>query len=577
MSDLRHRVPDDQTAGGLSHRQVLVVLSGLMLGMLLAALDQTIVATALPTIAGDLHGLNHLTWVVAAYLLTTTLSTPVYGKISDLYGRKKIFQIAIVIFLAGSALCGLSQNMDQLIAFRALQGLGGGGLMALAMAIVGDIVSPRERGRYQGYFGAVFALASIGGPLAGGFFVDNLSWRWIFYINLPVGILALVITSAVLRLPVPARATHVMDYVGAVLLTAAVTPFLLVTLWGGNTFPWGSPLIIGLSGVTVAAVAAFVWWERRAREPLFPPRVFSNAVVVSALGTTLFVTATMFCVTIFIPVYLQLVDGVSPTRSGVLLLPLMAGMLTTSIVSGRLVTRHGRYKRFPVAGTALMATGMALFIRLDAHTPLWTTCLYMVVFGVGMGMTLQIVVVAVQNAVDRRQLGTATSAISFFRNIGAASGTALLGSVLAAHLAFWLPRLVHGHTHLQLSGSFNITPDQLRALPGVVRTGVNEAFVRSLHDVFVVGLGLSVLAFAFAMSLKELPLRDRAKVPESTARDGDVAASSSSTSPAPGEPAPRFAGWPREDSRPSGERGAPSEDVRAETPGVSRSTVGRGS
>ncbi len=348
MSEPRTVVPEDQTSGGLTHRQVLIILSGLMLGMLLAALDQTIVATALPTIVGDLHGLNHLSWVVTAYLLTTTLSTPLYGKISDLHGRKKVFQFAIVMFLVGSALSGLSQNMDQLIAFRALQGLGGGGLMALAMAIVGDIVSPRERGRYQGYFGGVFALASIGGPLAGGFLTDHLTWRWIFYINIPVGILALIITSAVLRLPLPTRTVASIDYTGAGLIVAAVTPLILVTVWGGRTLSWTSPTIIGLVIVSLAMMGAVVWWERRAREPIFPPRVFANSIVRTGLGMTFFVTATMFAAIIYIPVYLQLVDGESATRSGVLLLPLMGGMLTTSIVSGRLVTRFGRYKVYPV-------------------------------------------------------------------------------------------------------------------------------------------------------------------------------------------------------------------------------------
>jgi len=488
---------------------VLVVLSGLMLGMLLAALDQTIVATALPSIAGDLHGLNHLSWVVAAYLLTTTLSTPLYGKISDLYGRKKIFQVAIVIFLVGSALSGLSQNMDQLIAFRALQGLGGGGLMALAMAIVGDIVTPRERGRYQGYFGAVFAFASISGPLAGGFFVDHLTWRWIFYINVPVGILALVVTSAVLRLPRP-QGQRSIDVAGAVLLVGAVTPFLLVMLWGGQTFRWDSPAILSLLAVTAILLVIFVRWERRVGEPIFPPRVFANPVVVAALGMTFFVTAAMFAATIYLPVYLQLVDGVSPTRSGVLLVPLMVGMLTTSILSGKLVTRLGRYKAFPVAGSALMTVGMVLFSRLGVHTSLSVAAAYMVVFGVGMGMTLQLMVVAVQNAVDRRDLGTATSTISFFRNLGAACGTALLGTVLASRVGYWLPRLVHGHTGLNLNSSFTITPAALKKLPPAVRSGVIDAFVRSLHVVFMVGIPMAAVAFVFAVVLKEVPLRDKA-------------------------------------------------------------------
>jgi EmrB/QacA subfamily drug resistance transporter len=508
MGDQRSAIPEDQTSGGLSHRQVLMVLSGLMLGMLLAALDQTIVATALPTIVGDLHGLNHLSWVVTAYLLTTTLSAPLYGKISDLYGRKKIFQIAILIFLVGSALSGLSRNMDELIAFRALQGLGGGGLMALAMAIVGDIVSPRERGRYQGYFGGVFALASIGGPLAGGLLTDHLTWRWIFYLNLPVGILALFITSAVLRLPLPQRSAGPIDSRGAGLIVAAVTPLILVTVWGGRTYPWASPVIIGLVILSLVMIGVVVWWERRAPEPIFPPRVFAKSIVRSALGMTFFVTATMFAVIIYIPVYLQLVDGVSATRSGVLLLPLMGGMLTTSIISGRLVTRFGRYKMFPVCGTALMTIGMVLFTRLQAHTSLATASVYMIVFGVGMGMTLQIVVVAVQNAVDRGDLGSATSAISFFRNIGAACGTALLGTILVNRLGFWLPRLVHRHTGLDLSQSFTITPNALHALAPAERAGVTESFVRSLHVVFIAGIPLAGLACVCALLLKELPLHD---------------------------------------------------------------------
>jgi EmrB/QacA subfamily drug resistance transporter len=522
MAEPRTVVPEDQTSGGLSHRQVLIVLSGLMLGMLLAALDQTIVATALPTIVGDLHGLNHLSWVVTAYLLTTTLSTPLYGKISDLHGRKKVFQFAIVVFLIGSALSGLSQNMDQLIAFRALQGLGGGGLMALAMAIVGDIVSPRERGRYQGYFGGVFALASIGGPLAGGFLTDHLTWRWIFYINIPVGILALFITSAVLRLPLPTRTVGSIDYTGAGLIVAAVTPLILVTVWGGRTLSWASPAIIGLVIVSVAMIGAVVWWERRAREPIFPPRVFANSIVRSGLGMTFFVTATMFAAIIYIPVYLQLVDGESATRSGVLLLPLMGGMLTTSILSGRLVTRFGRYKVYPVCGTALMTLGMWLFTHLGAHTSLGVASSYMVVFGVGMGMTLQIVVVAVQNAVERRDIGSSTSAVSFFRNIGAAGGTALLGTVLVSRLGFWLPRLVPSHSGLNLSPSFTITPDALRKLPPGVRAGVVDSFVRSLHVVFMVGVPLAALAFVCALLLKDAPLfdtvaKDRAAGPDGVA------------------------------------------------------------
>jgi EmrB/QacA subfamily drug resistance transporter len=511
-------------AGVLSHRQVLIIFSGLMLGMLLAALDQTIVATALPTIVGDLHGLDHLSWVVTAYLLTTTLSTPLYGKISDLYGRKKIFQIAIVIFLIGSALSGLARNMDQLIAFRALQGLGGGGLMALAMAIIGDIVSPRERGRYQGYFGGVFAFASIGGPLAGGFFVDHLTWRWIFYINIPVGILALVITSAVLRLPLPRR-SHTIDYTGSAILVGAVTSLLLVTLWGGQTYAWGSTIILGLLGFGLVAVAVFVWWERRATEPIFPPRLFSNPIPRVAFVITLLMAAVMFAAIIFIPIYLQLVDGVSPALSGVLLLPLMGGMLVTSIGSGRLVTRIGRYKVFPVAGTALMTVGMWLLSHLGPHTSHLTAAGYMVVFGLGMGMVMQLLVIAVQNSIARDDIGAATSAISFFRNIGAAFGTALFGTILTVRLGHWLPLLVHGRTHFSLSSSFTITPSALKALPPGVRAGVIESFVRSLHVVFLVGVPVAGLAFVFALMLKEIPLNDRSSSVRTEPADGTTSAS----------------------------------------------------
>jgi len=494
---------------GLTHRQILVVFSGLMLGMLLAALDQTIVATALPTIVGDLHGFDRLSWVVTAYLLTTTLSTPLYGKISDLYGRKKIFQTAIVIFLIGSALSGLSRNMDQLIAFRALQGLGGGGLMALAMAIIGDIVSPRERGRYQGYFGAVFAFASIGGPLAGGFFVDNLSWRWIFYINVPVGILALVITSAVLRLPLPRR-SHSIDYRGFAILCGAVTLLLLVSLWGGQTYAWRSTTILTMAAVGLVLCGVFVWWERRATEPIFPPRVFSEPIVAVAVVLTLLVAAAMFGAAIFLPVYLQLVDGVSPTTSGLLLLPLMGGLLFASILSGQLVTRIGRYKIFPVIGTVLMSIGAWLFTYLGAHTSFLVTSAYMVVFGLGMGQLLQILVLAVQNAVRRDDLGSATSAISFHRNVGAAFGTALFGAVLTSRLGYWLPRLVHGKVRLNLSSSFSVSPQSLRAMPPGIRREVIDAFVRSLHAVFLWVVPVSVLAFVFALMLKEIPLRERA-------------------------------------------------------------------
>jgi EmrB/QacA subfamily drug resistance transporter len=494
----------------LTHRQIQVVFLGLMAGMLVAALDQTIVATALPTIVGDLGGLNHLSWVVTAYLLTSTISVPLYGKVSDLLGRKVVFQFALVAFVLGSMVCGLSQNMTQLVAFRAFQGLGAGGLLAMAQAIIGDVVAPRERGKYQGYLGAVFAFASVVGPLLGGFFVDNLTWRWVFYINLPIGIVAFLITSSVLNLQF-VRIQHRIDYVGAALVAGAATCLLLVTVWGGSQYAWTSPTIVMLGVAGVAMLVGFFIQEGRAEEPIIPLRLWRDRVFSVATGLEFLVGFAMFGGIIFLPLWLQTVGGASAQNSGLLILPLMAGLMISSILSGRMITKTGKYKKFPVAGTALIALGLWLLSTMGVGTRFFESSIYMVILGLGIGMIIQVMVLAVQNSVERRDLGTATATESFIRSMGGAFGVAVFGAILTNRLAYNLKRLLPPGSKID-PGSLTGSPAAIAKLPPSVHDAVIQSLANAIHVVFLAAVPLTLAAFAVTWFLPERPLQETAHV-----------------------------------------------------------------
>ena len=492
-----------------SPQRVRLIFGALMLVLLLAALDQTIVSTALPTIVGDLGGLDHLSWVVTAYLLTATVSGPLYGKLGDLYGRKIVLQGALVLFLVGSALCGLAQGMTELIAFRAIQGLGGGGLLVSAQAAIGDVVPPRERGKWTGLFGAVFGISSIAGPLIGGFLTTNASWRWIFYVNLPLGLVAL----GVLAVTLPGkreRVEHSIDYVGTALLAAALSALVLATTLGGTSYDWNSPFIIAMGVITVVGIAAFVAAERRAKEPILPPSLFRNRVftVTSAVG--LVVGFALLGGLTFLPLFQQVVRGDSPTESGLQLLPVMAGLLFTSILSGQVITRTGRYRWFPIAGTAIGTVGLLLLSQLDRQTSTGLAALYMLIFGMGLGMVMQVLVLAVQNSVDYEMLGVATSGATLFRSIGGSLGTALLGAVftnkLSHELAANLPLGGRGAAAAANVGSLD--PSAVERLPAAVRDGYLTSFTESVDLVFLVAAGIMAIAFLLTWLIPERPLRE---------------------------------------------------------------------
>ena len=494
------------TAAAPDARAVRLVFGGLLLTMFVAALDQTIMATALPTIAGELGGLSQLTWVVTVYVLAAAAVTPIWGKVSDQFGRRGLLREAILVFLAGSALSGVAQNIPELIAFRALQGVGAGGVMTLAMATVGDIVSPRERGRYQGYIQSVFVVASVAGPLLGGLFVDHLSWRWVFYINLPIGAVALGLLN---RQPKSAQrlAAHI-DFLGAALLAAAVSTSLLVTVWGGDRYPWTSPQIFGMALGALALCGAFVWQERRAPDPVLPLRLFRDRVFVVVSVAAFLATLSLFAAIVFMPLFLQIVTGATATVSGLLVLPMLIASTLSTVVAGRIMTRTGRYKIFPVLGFALMSAGLALLATLGTASGRGAALAFMAVFGLGFGMVTQILVVAIQNAADRREIGTATASANLFRALGGSVGVAVYGAVFSAGLRHWLPIRLPESTSARIDAhGLQASPDQIRGLPGAARDGIAQAVADSLHTVFLVAAPIAVAGFVVALLLRELPLR----------------------------------------------------------------------
>jgi EmrB/QacA subfamily drug resistance transporter len=512
----------------LSPRQIMIVLPGLMMAMLLAMLDQLIVGTALPRIVGDLGGVAHLSWVVTAYVLASTVTTPFYGKLGDMYGRKNFFIAAIIIFLAGSALSGLSHSMVELITFRAIQGLGAGGLMVGAMATIGEIVPPRERGKYMGYMMVIMMVATIGGPLLGGWITQSFSWRWIFYINLPIGGAALVYMIATLHLP-RRRVEHRIDYLGGILLAVVSAAIILIATWGGTEYAWTSVQVLSLAAVTVVALASFLYVETRAQEPMLPLHVFKNRNFSVTMVLTFFVGLGMFGAMTFLPLYQQTVQGATPTISGLLLTPMMVGSMVTSVLAGQLVTRTGKYKAFPILGGGFMAVAMFLLTNLGPNTSRLDSGLYYVVLGLGMGFLMQMVSLISQNSVEMKDMGVASSARMYFQQIGGSLGVAAFGALFASRLndaitsASKAAAGAGGGVHLQISGG-SFDPSQVTSLPPAAREVVFGAISSGIQGVFYAVLPAAIIIFVLAWFIKEVPLRGRTPGEQEPAPEMDLVA-----------------------------------------------------